>query len=75
MIKVWTKFLSKMCSEGNKLRNRLRKWKRRNETRSYDWMISDEKVYHTVNGKITEHGIISKERRLTFEPVGYDEIP
>lgn len=33
-MKVGIKFLEKLCTEGNKLRNSLGKWKRGNETKS-----------------------------------------
>lgn len=65
MIKVWTKFLSGLCSEGNTLRNSLGK--------CYKRMISKEKAYHTLNGKPTEHETLRRgRRRITFEPTGQE---
>ena len=78
MMKVWVTFLEKLCSDGNKLRKCLGKWKNKNETRNYEWMLNDKNVYHTVEGCTKEHVITRRERRkLTYAPTGreVDLIP
>ena len=52
MLKVWKKFLSKLCSEHNRLRQGLGKWIKRDETREYEMMLDEEAVYINKNGKI-----------------------
>lgn len=69
MIKIWNKFLTRICSEGNMLRNGLGIWKRADETRG--WMIGKEAALHSREGTFTRHIIMDKRRRrFTFEPKG-----